>query len=729
MKTLFVLMFLFVATGGPIRAGAQTYDAVDNKGMEQWQAKDYSNAMKTFEHAYDMAQASRDKEKQYDMLGWLGSASDILGNTSAALKYGEQRLALLRQNREYFRSKADDEEELLHDLGSLYLEQGNYPAALRDLHASLAICKAPEKDCGTSTGRIMRDLGIALFLSGDVNSAEQVLRDSAKSLHDFSARVTPNPSAAPTTDLEMETLRWLERVLVAEHRTDEALEVLQRCRAGGLSFALTARLGTKFSETTAAPTANQLKAIAHEENATLVDYSIVYKTKSAVPLEFSDFEMLPAAELYVWVIHPSGAIDFRQTSFGPAGLQLAALVKDVRNSIITSHDTAARAKVLQQAYQAFIQPIERLLPADPDAMVLFVPQDTLYLLPFAALEDAKGKYLIEKHTIASEISLEVLELGRKELDRLPKQSMAMIAVGNPTPPAGYPSLPGAEKEAAAVARMFSATPLTGAQATKAAVMSRAGDARILHMATHGILNAKEGQLSALALAPDRSDSGLLSGVEVQAMALPAELAVLSACDTGEGNITGDGVLGLGRSFMEAGVPTLVVSLWSIPDSPTAQLMAEFYKNLRLGASKAKALRTAMLITMKQFPEPKAWAAFTILGVPDASPQLRAVHGNANVRVVEGYAPIFTLPNGAHDYVQVNDKEYSFSSSMSLTELAGFYRQAFRARRYRENAVLATSNKQTFSMVFDGPRKGEILSVQGTDFQGTCDVTVGVDEVR
>jgi tetratricopeptide (TPR) repeat protein len=438
MKTTFALLLLFVTTGCFVRARAETYDALNDKAMEQWKAKDYPNAVKTFERAYQIALTSRDLDKQYDMLGWLGSASDVLGDTSKALKYGEQRLALFRQNGEHFRSKSYDGEELLDNLGSLYLEQGNYPAALNDLRASLAICQAPKKDCGTSTGRIMRSLGIALFLSGDAKSAEQVLRDSAKSLHGFSARMTANPSAAPTTDLEMETLRWLERVLVAEHRTDEALEVLQRCRAGGLSLALTTRLGAKFSEATAAPTANQLKAIAHEENATLVDYSIVYKTKSSVPLEFSDFEMLAATELYVWVIHPSGAIDFRQTSFGPGGLQLAALVKDVRNSITTSHDMAARAKVLQQAYQAFIQPIEGLLPADPQALLLFVPQDTLYLLPFAALQDTKGKYLIEKHTIASEISLEVLELGRKQLDRLPKQSMGMIAVGNPTPPAGYP---------------------------------------------------------------------------------------------------------------------------------------------------------------------------------------------------------------------------------------------------------------------------------------------------
>jgi CHAT domain-containing protein len=727
MKIAAAMLFMLVIAMGPPQT--QTYEAVYVKAMEQWKAKDYPNAEKSFDRLYQMARDSHDLDKQYDMLGWLGSASDILGDTTKSLAYSEERLTLLRQNRQHFQSEADDEEELLHTLGSLYLEQGNYPLAIKDLRASLAICQAPMKDCGTSTGRIMRDLGIGMFFSGDAKSAEQVLRDSVKSLHAFSAQVLPNPSAAPTTDLEIETLRWLERVLVTEHRTDEALEVSQRCRAGGLSQALTTRLGAKFSEATTAPTAIQLKSIAHEENATLVEYSIVYKTKSSVPLEFSDFEMLPAAELYVWVIHPSGKIDFRQTSFGPAGLQLAALVKDVRNSITGSHDTGARTKALQRAYQAFIQPIEGLLPADPQAPILFVPQDTLYLLPFAALEDAKGKYLIEKHTIASEISLEVLELSRKQLERLPKQSMAMIASGNPIPPAGYPSLPGAEKEAGAVASVFSATPLTGAQATKAALMRRAGNARILHLATHGIINAKEGQLSALALSPEGSDPGLLSGVEVQAMTLPAELAVLSACDTGQGNITGDGVLGIGRSFVAAGVPTLIVSLWSIPDSPTAALMTEFYRNLRLGGSKAQALRTAMLNTMKQYPEPKAWAAFTILGVPEASPLLRAVHGNADKQVTEGYAPIFTLPYGAHDYVQQSDRQYDFSSSLSLTELAKFYRRAFHARGYREKTSLASVEKETFSVVFEGPRKGEILSVQGTDIQGVRVVTVGVEAAR
>lgn len=98
------------------------------------------------------------------------------------------------------------------------------------------------------------------------------------------------------------------------------------------------------------------------------------------------------------------------------------------------------------------------------------------------------------------------------------------------------------------------------------------------------------------------------------------LHVLSACDTGRGTITGDGVIGLLRtdrsaklSLISAGVPSVIVSLWSVPDDSTSLLMTEFYKNLQQKQDKAAALRNAMLTTMKQHPQPKDWAAFTLIG--------------------------------------------------------------------------------------------------------------------
>jgi CHAT domain-containing protein len=97
------------------------------------------------------------------------------------------------------------------------------------------------------------------------------------------------------------------------------------------------------------------------------------------------------------------------------------------------------------------------------------------------------------------------------------------------------------------------------------------------------------------------------------MNLAADLVVLSACDTGRGKITGDGVIGLSRSFVAAGVRSVVVSLWLVPDTTTAELMTEFHKLLLSNNDKAESLRKAMITTMKQYPNPKDWAAFTLIG--------------------------------------------------------------------------------------------------------------------
>jgi CHAT domain-containing protein len=92
--------------------------------------------------------------------------------------------------------------------------------------------------------------------------------------------------------------------------------------------------------------------------------------------------------------------------------------------------------------------------------------------------------------------------------------------------------------------------------------------------------------------------------------------VLSAYDTGRGDVTEDGVIGLSRSLIAAGASNVVVSLWAVPDAPTAELMVAFYQALELGQNKAQALRQAMLKTMAKHPKPRNWAAFTLIGTPN-----------------------------------------------------------------------------------------------------------------
>ena len=104
--------------------------------------------------------------------------------------------------------------------------------------------------------------------------------------------------------------------------------------------------------------------------------------------------------------------------------------------------------------------------------------------------------------------------------------------------------------------------------------------------------------------------------EILQLDLQAELAVLSACDTAKGRTVESDFVGLPYSLFASGVPSVVMTLWAIPDMPTSELMIDFYKRLRTGETKVRALRQAILATMKNHPDPRDWAAFVLLGNPD-----------------------------------------------------------------------------------------------------------------
>jgi len=186
-------------------------------------------------------------------------------------------------------------------------------------------------------------------------------------------------------------------------------------------------------------------------------------------------------------------------------------------------------------------------------------------------------------------------------------------------------LSGAETEAKQIAQMLDTEPLLGAEATETTIVQKMQKAKIIHLATHGLLDDINGVGSpgAIVLASSDSDDGFLTSSEIMEQyglpnttPLQAELVVLSACDTGRGEIKGEGVIGLSRSLIAAGVPSLVVSLWKVPDHATQELMVEFYTNLyERKLDKAQALRQAMLTMLDggENPDPVDWAAFTVIG--------------------------------------------------------------------------------------------------------------------
>ncbi|HEX3106724.1 MAG TPA: CHAT domain-containing protein [Terriglobales bacterium] len=144
--------------------------------------------------------------------------------------------------------------------------------------------------------------------------------------------------------------------------------------------------------------------------------------------------------------------------------------------------------------------------------------------------------------------------------------------------------------------------------------------RVIHFATHGLLNNKHPELSGLVLSlvdkQGKTRDGFLKLQDIYDMKLRADLVVLSGCETGLGEeINGEGLVGLTRGFMYAGASRVVASLWSISDLATATLMAEFYKSMENGLRPAAALRAAQIHMWKQqqWKSPYYWAAFQIQG--------------------------------------------------------------------------------------------------------------------
>lgn len=604
--------------------------------------QDFPQAIAYHEKRLTNARAANDTNSAAISLTNLGNVYRSLGQYDKAIDYHQQALVLTRQI-----SDQAGESTILANLGVEYDDTGRSARAIEFNQQALAIARAT-KDTATE-GLVLNNLGNALFHLGRLADAETTLTQGLQIWESLRSNLGSNDrNQISIFDQQARTYRLLQRVLVAQNKTDMALEIAERGRARAFVQLLSRRLaGTSVGSaimTQAPPTIAQIKRIAKTQNSTLVQYSITYED-TLVDGKVQGRE----ADLFIWAIAPNGTITFRKVDLvaqAKAGLVLDNLVMTSREGIgvrgrglglVASADDPAVAKTQsQRLYQLLIQPIADALPKDPNARVTFIPQRSLFLVPFAALQDASGRYLIEQHTVLTAPSIQVLDLthqqrgtsGLRGATRGGGQAAIpapALVVGNPTMPKlpapmgqlteQLASLPGAEQEAIAIAPLLGTQAITGNKATKVAIVRRMPQERIIHLATHGLLDDFKGLgiPGAIALAPSGSDNGLLTADEILDLKLNANLVVLSACDTGRGRVTGDGVVGLSRSFIVAGVPSLIVSLWSVPDAPTASLMTAFYQNLKRHPDKAQALRQAMLMTLKQYPNPRDWAAFTLIG--------------------------------------------------------------------------------------------------------------------
>jgi len=478
-------------------------------------------------------------------------------------------------------------------------------------------------------GTALNNLGIVLIVRRRFTEAEAVL-ERATALWDSLRDSLEWRDMDKVALLQEQGLTYmlLQKALVEQGRKEDALVASERGRARALADRIASRLTSRLAEALAGePKIEVIRRIAREQAATLVQYSVLFEEVMR-----DGRRGLQGTEILAWVVQLDGQVrmelipilqeDVAEPPKSPVPMSLEPLRYEIRDlampKVVASPEEEAKA-----GYDFLIRPIEKWLPDDPEARIIFIPQGALSLVPFPTLQrDLRGPRLLDCYVLSIAPSIQVLGLAHRQAQALRQEVRGGLVVGNPEMPIlpsgrPLPALPGAENEAKAIAGQLGTVALLGDRATKAAVLQGMPGKKVVHLATHGIFEVLgDAEIpGALALAPADEDSGILTAREILELDLRAELVVLSACSTGRGNVRSEGVIGLAYAFLSAGVPSLLVSLWPVPDLTTAELMKGFHTALARGVDKAQALRQAMLETSQRHTEAVHWAGFVLLGEP------------------------------------------------------------------------------------------------------------------
>jgi CHAT domain-containing protein/Tfp pilus assembly protein PilF len=575
-------------------------------------------------------------------LGDLAEARRRTGDLEAAGAAAEESTALARRMGDF-----ESEAEARGARARVLRDQGHPAAALAEVEAAVATIEtirgalpaAELRASYLSRYRDLYDLGVELSLELDrsepgAGHAEAAFRWAerarARSLLESLSPIAWAGDAA-TRELRQRGAdvidardEWAKHAasadeagLAAANRLDEAIE---RYQAARLAWAEAHPLAAKHLERRPASVAEVQAALAPGE--ALLEYHCGEERCALFVVERARFAARSLGDA-----RPIGA--------AVADLHSQLLAPSLRD-VGRYRDTALR--------------LERLLvaPAGLDAArtkrLLIAPDGPLHGLPFAALvASARGRtwgdldYLRRAFVISrvpsAAVWLELERRGQTAGAAVPGvfafgdpelAATGRLAAGGRDAAGDLQPLPGAREEARRAVELTGAgRAWVGAEATEARVKQLSGRApERLHFATHALVQERRPALSSLVLAPGDGEDGRLEAWEIEGLDLPVRLVVLSACDSALGRpITGEGLVGLVQSFLDAGAASVVATLWAIPDRATGERMADFYRELRdhdaataLDHSQINALAAGGLAA-----HPSSWAGLVLIGDPGRVP--------------------------------------------------------------------------------------------------------------
>ncbi len=627
-------------------------------------------ALASLERAQVLRHAAPNRANEADVLVRLGSAYRLLGQTQNADRALAAALALARRS-----GRSTTLVTCLQVRAAFDLQQGDPETARREIEEAIAKVETERGQVASNDLRISFfgqrrglydvQIGVLAELAGRHPAAgygERALaaseRGHARGLLDLIAegRVGLRRGASPA-------LR--ERRAALDDERAKAGDRLRRAQAAPSPDG--ALLGRLESE---------LLRIQRSEQQLDADVRARAAAVDPAPLGAAEIERLldeRTALLEYWFgdrlaylfVVTRGGLAIHRLARGQADIERIAKKVGYVRQAIERPSGIGLASFRSDAAQLY----RDLLPAGADAKpnLLIVADGPLHRLPFEVLLTAEVDrgaplarlpYLLRGHTVAYVPSASVLaSLRRRAASASPRggQPLSLLAYAfSGAPLRSDPVAAPAALQAAAIPRPAAAVlaPARGAgslmplarvdgeveaiaalypaaarelyldaRASRKNVVDNplVGKARLIHFASHGIIDAGHPDLSSLVLAPSPpADDGMLRLADIFNLQLDADLVVLSACETGLGQqVRGEGLVGFTRAFFYAGARSLAVSLWLVPDNSTPELMRALYQRLQGGDSKAEALRQAKLamIARGRYAHPFYWAPFVLVGDP------------------------------------------------------------------------------------------------------------------
>lgn len=277
-------------------------------------------------------------------------------------------------------------------------------------------------------------------------------------------------------------------------------------------------------------------------------------------------------------------------------------------------------KTIRQDYVAAAALLfENLSLVTDSKKLIVIPDGFLNYLPFELLYDNNNtQFLLQRQVLSYDYSLPIWLFNRNNSIQVENKKLIAFSPdynyhSNNEKRIGLSDLKFAKTEAKAVAALFEGTCYSSASATKQQFLNAIDEYGLFHFSMHSLLNESDFNQSCLVFANNEK----LYFSELYGMNFPAKMAVLSACDAGNGTLkSGEGVMSISRALAYAGVQSSVYSLWQVPDKETSEIVVLFYEHLKKGQSKDEALSNAKRIFVKKNPlkqHPYYWAGFVVNG--------------------------------------------------------------------------------------------------------------------